>query len=960
MYQTTRLTSGPCFAINVLHIIFISIFSFFVWTWPVLSNPLPCKDYFDGKAVYLLDGDNHLVPHFVDTGCRLSRRQNSRWNEESDLSNTDNSYSSYHRAGKAFIPDIPQVDNEKGDKLLLLERTGHSTLGITKDVGWDEDEAILGIMSEHLIRSKPATRASTEYEDGNWREEVNAFHRENLGKAWERARESIRRAEMLRSATETLVSSVSSPQSQYTNYAGQLKHSYAAIPSPSVAVEKSLAIIAQGVNAELQDGATEYYAESDDNLDFVPPIITPPDMGEEFEQFSNLEEFPDFAEFSDFEEPLESEEELSEHKEELFEAEELFRPEGLFGPEESYESGELSKSEELFEPDVFFESQEPLILEESTDDHDFNVKAVPLSGVSALPPISHYKPSKNFNKVLAKAVGLGLLIAIPSLIIMCALSRKGQYIWIRTVNMHDLVLPTSDHVRYEGGSRASESLSIIAPIVGGGNTEMMSGRVFSGTSGSGILERQNIGPNAMSESASNLESPERPDIGSSHGVESTNRPGLASIHGIESANRSRLVTRQGLDGADFLGSIGPIPVRKPGILQRWFGWGAEHKDNLEETTLHGSSSKQSSKIRSSQTISNDRTPDPNFMSEVCERLIRERMGRLSTVLGAGEGEGSGTHETREPSSASSPRAPAIGGASGTQGSAVKRNPQGILKPPGNAYRPDVSGEFHVVDHGDSNTREENEAEEADGEGSSLKGKPSRLVRFDGSADKVDPQASGTFGRASVRRYLYPTVEEDRTSTEVASTAEGSTLEISDGTVIRKERKGERIGGMWVNVFSDSLVASVHSTDLREMDVEVEQQLRRDGGYVGSSRGTSIGDDSTLDGNPNDELVIVGGQLPMEEGRRPTLEIPIDIPNMNSGAGRALVLNPRPTTQTSVDIAIEGIDNNEAVVSAYGMREQSQAWDSQTSSGGSLLSTGYFTETNSSDHVSIEDIEHFPL
>ncbi|KAH0615330.1 uncharacterized protein H6S33_000966 [Morchella sextelata] len=931
MSQTSRLISGPCFASHVLRIIFISAFSFFVWTWPVFSNPLPCKDYFDGKAVYLLDRDNHLVPHFVDTGCHLSRRQNSRWNEESDLSNTGNRYSVHHRTGKALIPDISQISSEKGDKLLLLERTGHSTSGITKDVGWDEDEAILGIMN------------------GNWREEVNAFHRENLGKAWERARESIRQAEMLQSASETLAPSVSSPPRPYSNYTGQLNHSYSAVPSPSVVVEKSPAIITQGVDSKLQDDTMEPYAESDDNLDFVPLIIitTSPEMGEEPEQFSNFEELPDFEEFSDFEELFESEEELSEYKEELFEAEELFRSEEPFGPEELYESGELSKAEELFEPGEFFESKEPLILEESGD--DFSVEAVTLSGVSALPPISHYRPSKNFNKVLAKAVGLGLLMAIPSLIIMCALSRKGQYIWIRTVNMNDLGLPTSDHVRYEGGSRASENLSVMASIEGGENTGVVSGGVFSGTNGSGILERQNTGPNTMSGSTSNLESLERPDIGSRHGVESANRSGLAS--------------RQGLDGADFfLGSIGPVPVRKPGIFQRWFGWGVEHNDNLEETSLHASSSstKQGSKIRSSRAISNDRTPDPNLVSEVCERLIRERMSRLSTIPSAGENEGSGTHEARELTSTSSIRAPVTGGASGTQGSAVKRNPHGILKPPGNSYGPDVSGEFHVADHGDSSTREENQAEEADSEGSSLKGKTSRLVRFDGSADKVDPQARGTFGRASIRRYLYPTVEDERSSLEAVSTSESSTLEMSDGTVIRKERKGERIGGMWGKVFSDPMVASRDSTDLGEMDVELEQQLREDGEYVDSSRGTSIGDDSTLDGNSNDEIVIVDGQLPMEEGHRPRLENPIDIPNTNTGAERGLVLNSLPRTQTSEDIATEGIDNNEAVVSAYGAREQSQMWDSQTSSGGSLLSTGYFTETNSSDHVSVEDVENFPL
>ncbi|KAH8147979.1 uncharacterized protein LAJ45_08081 [Morchella importuna] len=468
----------------------------------------------------------------------------------------------------------------------------------------------------------------------------------------------------------------------------------------------------------------------------------------------------------------------------------------------------------------------------------------------------------------------------------------------------------------------------------------------------------------MSESASNLESLERPDIGSRHGVESTSRSGFASIHGVESANRSGLASRQGLDGADFfLGSIGPVPVRKPGIFQRLFGWGVEHNDNLEGTPLHASSSttKQSNKTRSSRTISSNRTPDPNLVSEVCERLIRERMSRLSTIPITSEDEGSGIHEVRElpPSSI---RAPVTGGASGTQGSAVKRNPQGILKSPGDSYGPDALGELHLADHGDSSTREDNQAEEADSEGSSLKGKPSRLVRFDGSADKVDPQARGDFGRSSIRRYLYPAVEDDRSSLEAASASESSTPEMSDGTVIRKERKGERIGGMWVKAFSDPMVASRDSTDLGEMDVELEQQLSRDGEYVDSSRGTSIGDDSTLDGNSNDEIVIVDGQLPMEEGHKPTLESPIDIPNANTGAGRALVLNPLPRKQTIVDIATQGIDidNNEAVVSAYGAREQLQTWDSQTSSGGSLLSTGYFTETNSSDHESVEEVENFPL
>lgn len=952
MSQTSRLISGPCFASHVLRIIFISVFSFFVWTWPVLSNPLPCKDYFDGKAVYLLDRDNHLVPHFVDTGCRLSRRQNSRWNEESD-----------HRTGEALISDISQVSNEKGDKLILLERTGQSTSGITKDVGWDEDEAILGIMSNHLVRSEPATRANTEYEDGNWREEVNAFHRENLGKAWERARESIRQAEMLQSASETLAPSVSSLPRPYSNYTGQLKHSYSAIPSPSVVVEKSPAIITQGVDSKLQDDTMESYVESDDNLDIVPPIIitTPPGMDEEPEQFSNFEKFLDSEEPPDFEELFDSEAELSEYKEDLFEAEELFRSEEPFGPEELYESGELSKSEKLFEPGEFFESKEPLVLEESTK--DFSVEAVTLSGVSALPPISHYRPSKNFSKVLAKAVGLGLLMAIPSLIIMCALSRKGQYIWIRTVNMNDLVSPTPDHVRYEGGSRASENPSVTASIEGGENTETVPRRVPLGTNGSDILETQNIGPNTMSEGASNLESLERPDIGSRHGVESTSRSGLASIHGVESANRSGLASRQGLDGAGFfLRSTGPVPVRKPGIFQRWFGWGVENNDNLEGTPLHASSSttKQSNKTRSSRNISNNRTPDPNLVSEVCERLIRERMSRLSTIPSTGEDEGSSTHEARELPPTSPIRAPVTGGASGTQGSAVKRNPQGILKSPGNSYGPGALGEFHVADHGDSSTREDNQAEEADSEGSSLKGKTSRLVRFDGSADKVDPQASGDFRRASIRGYLYPTVEDDRSSLEAASASESSTPEISDGTVIRKERKGERIGGMWAKAFSDPMVASRDSMDLREMDVELEQQLSRDGEYVDSSRGASIGDDSTLDGNSNDEIVVVDGQLPMEEGYRPTLENPIDIPNTNTGTGRGLVLNPLPRKQTTVDITTQGIHNNEAVVSAYGAREQLQTWDSQTSSGGSLLSTGYFTETNSSDHESVEEVENFPL
>lgn len=236
---------------------------------------------------------------------------------------------------------------------------------------------------------------------------------------------------------------------------------------------------------------------------------------------------------------------------------------------------------------------------------------------------------------------------------------------------------------------------------------IMSGWNVSGTAGSDILDRR---PGTIPEAdvLNNLGGPPR------HGIEGMHRSLLASTDGVESANSSP--SRQSAGGSGlFLGSIGPVPVRKPWIFQRWFGWGSEPRDGLGGTPQRTASTKRSNRIHSSRAIG-DRTPDPNLVTKVCERLIRERMNRPSTITSAGEGEGSGGNGAGESPPTQPTRALVTGSTSRARGSTMKRNPQGILKAPGNSSNgPDTSGKPPIAS-GSNNTREESHADGEDSEG----------------------------------------------------------------------------------------------------------------------------------------------------------------------------------------------------------------------------------------------------
>lgn len=564
----------------------------------------------------------------------------------------------------------------------------------------------------------------------------------------------------------------------------------------------------------------------------------------------------------------------------------------------------------------------------------------------------------SFCRVVGIAIGLGILLAIPSLLMICAVSRKGQHIWIRTVNINQ---PSIQQMRREGAYYDGES-------------SIATEEQWSGISSRQDGESPGISNRITRQVIVNMSSS---GVSSRQDTERINKLRTAHRQNIDSANRSATASRQDMNRPGFfqrwLGStFDQVNITgNSGIFQRWFGWGSAKHVNFEDSPSH-IAARGGRKIKSTRTRGGSGAPDPTvILTEVAERLIRERMRQLSTIPSVGEEEEArsaifGTGE-EESSSMSSIRAVATGSTMGTQrrDNTVRRNCQGILRTFGefdgvDALTPMTTGGHGIADDSNSTLEGSQEDGPAGGEGNESKGKVFRSVRFDESADKIETKHKGTFGRASIRHYLFPTVEDDVSSIGEVSSSENAIIDVS-GTIVKKERKGERTGDPWKNMFnvSGDMVVSTGSTVSGGTGIELKRQVGR--GFEVNSSGSSIGDDSTLTVSTDDnaELVVADGQLPMEEEHRLTSGESV----LSSGflVGNVLGSNQVVRTEPDMSMVMDGVVNDEYGVSAFGIRAKSPRWDSQTSDN-SQLSSGYFTGSSSVREImdSGPDFDSFPL
>lgn len=540
-----------------------------------------------------------------------------------------------------------------------------------------------------------------------------------------------------------------------------------------------------------------------------------------------------------------------------------------------------------------------------------------------------------FGCVLRMAIGLSIILAMTSLLILCCLSRRGQYIWINTVNIVSTQNPIAQQERIHGRHCNSPY------HVGSGDVaeERFSSEPDVDRSRAAPEDRSGVDPRPGIEGAS------RSGTSSRQNVRSLDRLVIPG-HGTEGVGVS---SRPAPSQLGFFQWFGFNPsqagiLKGPGFLQRWFGWKREKHVNFNDAPLRDP--------RNGRKISSVRTRDPSvILTEVSERLAQEPTRQLSTILSVGEEEDAivGSAQEPETSSMSSIRAVATGSTMGTQrrDNTVRRNRHSVLRTFNDTDGVAALLPVSTTD-GDTGTQDEPRGEEF--VECEPKGKSIRSVRFNDSADNTQGEGNRTFGRASTRRYVFPTVVDGNPSTVEASTSGGTVVD-EDGST----RKKEKDGGLWENMLNTTSddpgnAASTSSTLSGGTGAELKRQPKRGIEVESGGSGSSIGDDSTLTVGSDLEPLLVDSQLPVEEDRKPRSREVVAASGFAMGSD--LVLSRPIRIQYDTHMA-EEVHSDECGVSAFGLRAKSPRWDSQTSNadsdpGDGELSSGYFTGSSSSN------------
>lgn len=546
---------------------------------------------------------------------------------------------------------------------------------------------------------------------------------------------------------------------------------------------------------------------------------------------------------------------------------------------------------------------------------------------------NHHSGIGCFICVLRMAIGLSIVLAITSLLLLCFLSRRGQYIWINTINIVGTQNPISQENRRndpEPGSLPEEMVS------SGQNVENMDG--LGGRSATG--SRHSLeNPNISGVSGRDLQTKKRSFLP---------RGWITLGRGTGGAGATGSQDTQTPDRPGFFQKwFGPNSsqngiLKGPGFIQRWFGWREKKHVNFDDAPFRGL--RNGPKIRSVRT----RGPsDPSIiLTEVAERLVRERMRQLSTILSIGEEEEAiaaivGSAAELETPSMSSIRAVATGSTMGTQrrDNTIKRNRRGTIND-----MDGVSTSLPVsATHDSAGAQDEIRGEETiGGEERELNGKSVHPVRADNNADGTKGKGRGIFGRSSIKRYLFPTVTDDTLAEEVS--AQIGTIVNAQGFVEEGEETTDSSQG---NMFNPKLgdAASAGSTLSGATGVELKRQSKGDL-EADSESESSMGDDSTLimGSDENIESVLVDGQLSVEqEESRPREREPVA--GSGFAMGSDLVLSRPMRIQSDMRMK-EEILSDERGVSAFGLRAKSpRSSNADSEVGDCEFSSGYFTESS---------------
>lgn len=612
-------------------------------------------------------------------------------------------------------------------------------------------------------------------------------------------------------------------------------------------------------------------------------------------------------------------------------------------PQETGLVAEVSPQETELAETLFPQETEPAIdalSPQATGYGGHNSAMVAIDKTSSSPHDYHSGVSC-FSCVLRVAIGLSVGLAFTSLLLLCFLSRRGQYIWINTINIVGTQNPISQETSQQNRRNDPEPGGLAEEMVSSGqNMDGLGGRSATGSQHG--LENLNI----SSVSGRDLQPPKRSFL--PRGWITLGR-GTGGV-GATGTQDTPKPDRPGFFQRWFGPNSSQTGILKgPGFIQRWFGWRGRKHVNFDDAPFRGL--RNGPKIRSVRTRG---SPDPSIiLTEVAERLVRERMRQLSTILSIGEEEEAiaaivGSAAELETPSMSSMRAVATGSTMGTQrrDNTIKRSRRGAINDMDGISTPfpvsatdDSAGVRDEIRGEESVVEEEREPNE----------KSIHPVRAGNNAGSTKGKGRGIFGRSSIKRYLFPTVTDD-TSTEEVSAQGGTVVDAQDSV---KKEEGTT-GSLQGNTFNPTLgdagnAASAGSTFSGATGVELTRQS--DGELeVDSESGSSMGDDSTLimGSNENIESVLVDGQLSVEEEGKLRVREPVAVSGF--GMGSDLVLS-RPMRTRSEMRMKEEILSDERGVSAFGLRAKSPRSSNADSEVGECeFSSGYFTESSSHDDV----------
>lgn len=564
---------------------------------------------------------------------------------------------------------------------------------------------------------------------------------------------------------------------------------------------------------------------------------------------------------------------------------------------------------------------------QETEYGDYN-SAMVAFGETPNPSRGYPKGVGCFACVLRVAIGLSITLAMTSLLLLCCLSRRGQYIWINTINIVGTQNPISQQDIGQENRRND-------PEPGGE---------------SGDVENVNRSGEDIGRLATGSQhDPDNPNRPSASGQRTFLPKGWITLGRGAGASANQSISTPGRPGI-FQRWFGPDStqtgiLKGPGFLQRWFGWRERKHVNFDDVPLRGP--RNGPRIRSVRTRE---SPDPSvILTEVAERLVLERMRQLSTILSIAEDEQAqaaivAAAEEPETPSMSSIRAVATGSTMGTQrrDNTVKRNRRGALQ-----IFNDMDGVATSlpVSTTDDSTRNGMRSEELVGDEREPTEKSIHPVQFDDKADDTKGKGRGIFGRTSIKKYLFPTLTDGGPSAEEASTQRDN---VDANDFVEKEGNSEGAAGHLRGNMFDADSVSASSTLSGATGTELKRQFKAILEVDISESGSSIGDDSTLivGSDENTESVPVDSQLSAEEECRPRSRGAVAASGFAMGSDLVLSRPMRIRSETRIR---EEVLSDECGVSAFGLRAKSprsSIGDSELGDG--EFSSGYFTESSGSN------------